>query len=307
MIGGFRVDAAMIGAMDRRPGDLRVRPRLRGGRRRRRHPRGHPGHERRAHLPPRGRQPRGGADPGAEPEARPVRPGDAAGRVGPSRRPADHAARRRDGRTRGPGRDRPGAGAAPPAVRASRDRLRSARRGARAAGARRADGRRPPRPPRRVGLGVGPGPAQCRDPAPPGRARVPGDEADGVPRQLLPRRRRRRGRPHARSRGRAGSPAPAWTSSSRSPPIPRTPCCASRTSSPRPTPPASRPSRPRCRRASRAGRPRPSSAASGRTASSTPPSTGASARRAGSRDDRPRGGADDLVPLLGQRRHARRP
>ena len=38
---------------------------------------------------------------------------------------------------------------------------------------------------------------------------------------------------------RAGSPAPASTSSSRSPPIPRTPCCASRTSSPRPTPPAS--------------------------------------------------------------------
>ena len=79
----------------------------------------------------------------------------------------------------------------------------------------------------------------------------------------------------------------AWTSSSRNRPTRRTPCCASRTSSPRLTPPASRPNRPRSRRAWRAGRRRPCCAASGRTASSTLPSTGACGQQGGSRDDWP--------------------
>ncbi len=42
-------------------------------------------------------------------------------------------------------------------------------------------------------------------------------------RQLLPRRRDRRGRPHARARGGLDRRAPAWTSSSTSPPIPPNP------------------------------------------------------------------------------------
>ena len=50
--------------------------------------------------------------------------------------PADHAARRRDGRAGGSRRDRPGARAASPAVRPPHRRLRSLRRGARAARAR---------------------------------------------------------------------------------------------------------------------------------------------------------------------------